>query len=87
MPTFGYECRSQNIKSQTEKIKIEKEKEKQENKWTDKDDREHLKDYVFPLKLSLRGMKVAKTERIGTFTKEKDKNDEYRPMKVTHFSK
>ena len=50
---------------------------------TDRDDKEHLEDYVFLFKLGLRGTKVAKTERIGNFTKEKDEKDEYRPMEVT----
>ena len=50
---------------------------------TDKDDKVHLEEYVFPLKLGLRGIKVMKTERIGTFTPEKDKNEDYRPLKVT----
>lgn len=50
---------------------------------TEKDDNTHLEEYVFPLILRLKGIKVMKTERIGTFTPEKDKNEDYRPLKVT----
>jgi len=45
-------------------------------------DEEYLNEKVLPKKLSLRNIKIEETQRIGKFSKEKEDEKRYRPIKV-----
>ena len=52
----------------------------------EKEDKKYMEKNVLR-RLGLSAVEVVKTERIGTFTEEREKNNQYRPLKVTFQNK